>query len=1393
MRIAHIAVQRPVGVTMILVALLAVGLLSLQNVGLDLLPRMEIPLGTVIVVYPGADPQSVEEALTNPLESTLATLPGLERLRSYSLENAAVVVIEFAMDTDLDRAFQSVQSALSRVETLLPPQAYRPVLLRLDPSQLNLMTVAVFGPTDPVELTRRIDARVLPALQQVPGVGSATATGVVREEVAVEYDSERLAELGITPALLQQVLAYQNVVVPAGTLEDESTRRLVRAGRRITSIEELKEQPISLRPATEIASDLGFLALAQALPVRLADVATVERRPQPHDGLTLVNGEPAALVSLIKQSGENTVVVSRRVRAALAQLAADDELGLTFHVVYDQADLIRNSLANVAQAAAWGALLAVGVLLLFLRSLGPVAVVGAAIPLSAVAAVALLHATGTTLNLMSLGGLALAAGMLVDNAIVAIENIIRHREMGKSPRDAAAEGAGEIGTALAASTLTTLVVFLPIATVKSLIGQLFRDLAIAVSAAIFASLVVALTVVPAAASRWLGSRFGRRRTSSAQNAHGRAIRLPAAAEAAATAEETFGGERPGAAYQALYRRLLTAWLRRRWLTAAGLLITVALLFLLPGRLGTLFLPPMDGGVVQVRITLPPGMTTAGAHALVRHYDAAIRALPDVERVTAVLADRSNAESILSNPSAARGQAQFIVALKPREERRRTAAEIAAEIATIPPVAGEQVAIQPDRIAAALGDDYFPGVTVHVTGVDLERLEELAAEAASRLAAAPGFRNVRTSLSPPEPELFYRVSDRSFQGVLAGGEPLTAGQVGLALRNHLSGIVATHLLIDGVRLPVVLRPEPGEIESVAAVGSMRIPGSQLRSASGAPGTGRPILERIAVVEQVEGPRSIEHLNRARLVVIQAELDGLSLSAGKQAAMDVLSHIEVPPGYTLRIAGIHQVIESARGEMLQILCLAILFVYVVMAVLFESWSQPLLLMLAVPLALAGALGSLYLAGLPLSVPAGVGLVLLAGIAVNNGIVMIDLINQLRRQGMPLDQAVIAGCTARLRPILMTAATTLFGLLPLALARGDGSEFQIPMAIAVCGGLVYSTLLLLFLLPGMLLFFDPPARPRRAPLRALGLTAFIPLALAAWSPPASAERVDPAPASGKWQIEAAATLVTQGDTPRLALGAGLVRRSFSSETSLRLAAGAREAQPFLASVHGLLHYRFGPTAVDLTYESDQWLQPYRGHETLLSAGVRAPHWAGRAWVARANLQPGVHPWTGRVTPAWNGWQAGLWMESPLTERIYWQRSAVAYWEITRPPTWVVSAGPTYTTPIAHGSLEGGLILRQGAYRPVLRLGARLFPLFAGEVELYAAPLSGPALAGWPLFSAGYRGPAGAADVHARVDVGSRDAPYAWRVHVQLEPFEKPYALLATWSRGARWEGAVGVRLSF
>ncbi len=1387
MKLTRLAVGRPVGVTMCVFAFLLLSAIAFQNIGLDLLPNLELPIAAIAVVSPGADPATIETTLTAPIEDAVSGVSGIQRIRSMSMENVSLVLVDFEWGSNMDASMRDLQTSLNTVAPLFPTEATAPIVMQTDPSQWPLMIVSVSGTGDIVELTRQVEQYVLPRLQGLPGVASVEILGGAHEEISVRYDSDALQAHNVTPTLLYQILRFQNTVVPAGAITEDGQRYQVRAGRQILTLDDLRSQPIAQRQATQSPA-LGLFGLGQSLPVQLREVADVGVERTPEAGATRINGSEAVLLRVLKASGANTVTVADRIRAEASAIQRTGDTGLTFDVITDQAELIRDSLRNVATSALIGGALAVAVLFFFLRSVTSLLVIAVAIPLSLVGVGTALYFAGVTLNLMSLGGLAISVGMLVDNAIVVLENMARHRALGKTASEAAADGGSEVGAAIVAATLTSLVVFIPLTFVKDLTGQLFKDLALTVSASLTISLIVALTVVPAAYARWEGRRKGVRHHRRSAAFESPVSIPPGLPEAAATsiglvelpADAPASNQASMSALQRFYARTLRAWLARRWLgpIVAGLMV-VALIVLPLGHPWT-FLPEMDGGLITVSLSLPPGSPLSETLEVVQAYEQAIEKIPDVKTVLAAVGDQGSQTVLSLVQLLGAHEASLTLVLAPHSERAMSANEIAHEISRIRIREDVSVTVHADRTAAALGDDYFPGVTLHLTGPDLDSLRSASETIVARLENIPGLSKVATSLGDPQPELLFRVTDRSFQGILAGGEPLTAGQVGLALRNHMTGMVATHIVHEGARLPVVLRPGSDEVDTSGALQEFRVPGAALGGAGA-----RPILGRIADTVEIEGPVTVDRLNRQRLLTIRAELDGIGLAQGRALVVQALEGITLPPGVSAEIGGIHRVIDETVSQMAAVLLIGVLLVYAVMATQFESLKQPLILMLTVPLALVGAVAALRLVGQPFSVPAAIGLIVLVGISVNNGIVMIDYINRLRKEGFSPLEAVVQGSVVRLRPILMTAVTTFLGLIPLALSRGQGSEFQLPLAIALIGGLVTSTTLTLFVLPSILMI-TTSRRSLRPVLTLLALCAIV--ALAAPGDARASESV--------WSHDAmVGAIVSDHDSPTYLLGAGTGANFGAARLSASVAGGIEARAPLVIGLQSSLQVPATSDRVELFASADVWLRPAPAHESTIWVGWAGAESHGRLGLAHSAGVRTVHPWSGRVPLSDVGtWEASFHLEEPPGTSIAWDRDLHVWFTENQPPRWLLMNGVTARAEdVIQARARAGLLLQSGKYVPLFVIDTLVTLLPRGEVELTIGPHSGAVPLGWPAFGVGYRGRIGGFDVTSRAELGAAQSGFKRRGYVAVQRFGNPYALQFAWTEMDSVTGTVSLHISF
>lgn len=1058
MKLQHFSVRRPVTVMMCLVATLVIGLVAFNGLGVDLLPSVEYPTLAIVTLYPNADPESVEHDVTQPIERALSTVSGLKALESTSMEHVSLVMATMDWGSDLGEAFEQINALLSVASLTLPSDAQRPIVAKLDTSQLPVMTIGVTGEGDLAALTARVEEAVVPVLERLTGVAQVSLLGGAHKQIAIYYDTQALRSALLTPLDLQTMLQLQNAVVPVGSMVvsqqelglkgDALTRYPIRVGDTIDSLDELRDLPISISEAKGPADSFGLSSLIPPQPVRLGDVATVVEETQSAEGFTRVNGEPAVVIRVFKQSGENTVDVSRRVNAMIEQLNAQPGLGLELYVVTDQAEFIDASIANLAKSALQGAVLALGVLLLFLRSVRDLIVIGISIPLSFLVALILMYFGDLTLNLMTLGGLAIAVGMLVDNAIVVLENIFRLRSEGLDRIKASIQGASEMAGAVTASTLTNVVVFVPLIFLRSLAGYLFKDLALTITLAMLASLLVSLTVVPMLAAH-LPESFGRRVQRKGKGADH-------------NDEESGGGFLRKV--QDAYGRLLRPVVARPLHSLAVLGISLMALLFLPGLLQVGFVPEMDGGMVTVALTLPPGTPVTETDAVVRDFEAFLAAVPEV-RLTSVQVGSQGGNDYLSLiQDTPVNQATITALLTPAAERSRSAHEVAEALrASLPVPEGGRVRISADRAVDALGDDFSLGLTLEVIGPEWEVLRQLSDHITAHLRETPGLVDVNSTAEATQPVLFYEVNR-----IQAARALMATGQVGLTLRVGMNGLEATTLHGAGGSVPVVIKPNPDELQDMAALESYRLFTLQKDE------DGVPNVVRFGAVTSpespvvAEAPRTIQHIDRQRVVIVKAQLDGLDLGSARRAAEEIIGAMDLPAGYEVRLAGIHATLDESLGELWVALGLSVLFVYMVMAAQFESLRSPLIVMITVPLAGVGAFLALWLSGQQLNVPAFMGLITLVGVAVNNGIVLVDTINRLRRDGIAVDEAILTAARIRLRPILMTALTTILGLIPLAFSWGEGSEIQVPLAMSTMGGLITSTLLTLFLVPALYRLF-------------------------------------------------------------------------------------------------------------------------------------------------------------------------------------------------------------------------------------------------------------------------------------------------------------------------------------
>jgi hydrophobe/amphiphile efflux-1 (HAE1) family protein len=1021
------AIGRPIGTLMLASVVLVLGGFYLSRLPLDLLPSIVYPQVRAGLTYPGVEPEVLEEIVAKPMETALAVTEGVTRIETDISEGRVGVNLHFEYGTNIDLALQDASKNLDRVRAQLPQDANPPTIFKFDPSQIPVYEVAFSSETrDLIDLRRWVEDRLRPQLLTIQGVASVDVTGGLTREVQVVLDQERLRSYGLSVSQVIDALRAGNQDVAAGRVASETREVVGKTAGKFRSVADIQQLVIPLRdgsriPLSEIAA-IGDTNREQRLWVRL-------------------DGVPAVRVTIRKQPDANTVAVSDGVDAKLGQLSRgsffpDD---IHYRTTENQAGFIRNSVRSVSNAAVAGALLAMLVVLLFLGSVRKTFVIGLGIPIAILATFVMMGIGGLTLNIMSLGGLALGVGLLIDNSIVMLENIFRrYKEKGGDPEEAAHEGAGEVQTAVVAATSTNLAAVIPFLLISGLSALLFRELILTISFAIIASLAVALTLVPMLSAQLAKVRF----TSGLSET--RFLR---------------GFDRGVGTLRNGYRRMAPGMLRFRWLVLAGAVAAFFSVFPLMERLGNEFLPQVDDGGVSVMITLPPGTAPQETNRIALEIERMAREMPHVEHVfasaggmffggsTAEIGGRGSVNVRLTSPSR-RGMSadEWVGQMQAKINERG--------------FAGARIFVRPPRIRGLRTSSAGADVALTIQGDNLTELQRIADEVMTRVRDVPGLEGVQPSTEEASPTVAIEL-DRERASYLG----LNVAAVGQTLRTALDGTIATRYTEGNrefdvrVMLPRERFTSPEELESVALF-------------PGAGGAAPIYLRDVARVYSTLGPTSIARENQNRILRITGDVISEVASVGQvnNSIRERLADLQLPDGYGIIYGGEEEAIRENNRQLLIVVLLAIFLVFVVLAVQYESLVNPFVILLAIPLSLVGVGLGLWVSGTPLSAPVLLGVILLAGIVVNNAILLVEYIEQNRRdRGVPMLEAVVDAGAVRLRPILMTTLTTMFGMMPLALGLGEGSELMRPLAVAMVGGLSLSMLLTLFVVPSAYVIFN------------------------------------------------------------------------------------------------------------------------------------------------------------------------------------------------------------------------------------------------------------------------------------------------------------------------------------
>ena len=1039
MKLIDFSTSRRVTVAMLMVAVIAFGLVGFSRLAVNLLPDITYPTITVRTEYPGVAPQEVERLISEPVEGLVGVVKDVIRVSSVSRPGLSDVVVEFAWGTDMDFASLYIREKLDLAQ--LPREALKPMLLRFDPSLDPIMRVALYGGASLMELRRLAEERLRLDLESLEGVAAVRVEGGLEEEIQVEVETARLAHLGIPISQVTSRLEAENVNLTGGLLKDGDAEFLVRTLNEFQGVDEIGDI---------VVGQIGRASLT------LNDVGRVRRGHRERDVIVRIDGREGVEIAIFKEGDANTVQVSQAVREGLEAFQQENENlleGSRMEVVFDQATFIQQAVDQVLYTAILGGILAIIVLYLFLSDLKSTSIISLSIPISVVATFFLMFSFDVSLNIMSLGGLALGVGMLVDNSIVVLESVQRYREKGLAALEAARKGSSEVGGAVIAATLTTTCVFFPIVFVEGVAGQLFKDQALTVTFSLLASLLVALMLIPMLSSLSLHRMLAEEDT----RAPGRLVRGPAfllrglrrvvgiLGWGAGLLFRPLGGSF-SAGYGFLYRgypKVLSWALGHRVVVLLGFVLVAALILYQARTLGLELIPEMSQGEFLVDLEWPAGTPLEGTARQVAAIEPGVRALDGVGTLFATVG--ASGESGGYSDEKKEHMAQLHIRLGPGSSRE--------DEVRVMELVRQHLGAVPDLDYKFSRPSYFSFRTpaeVEISGYSLETLRLLAEEVGERLAPIRGLVDVQSSAAGGQPEIQV-VFDR--QRVAEIGTTIQA--IGELLRNELQGDVATELTRQDRKIDIRVQAHEDERRDLADLKQLIV----------SPAT-YPVpvpLEAVATVQVVEGPAEIRRLDQERVAVVGANLSGRDLGSVVRDIEAAVADIPLPEGFSIEMGGQNEEMVRSFDSMKFALGLAVFLVYLVMASQFESLLHPLVIMCTIPLGLVGSALGLLLTGQTISVVVLIGLIMLAGIVVNNAIVLVDFINHLRRnEGLAKLDAVVQAGTLRFRPILMTTSTTVLGLLPMALGLGEGAEIRAPMAITVIGGLLFSTVLTLVVIP-------------------------------------------------------------------------------------------------------------------------------------------------------------------------------------------------------------------------------------------------------------------------------------------------------------------------------------------
>lgn len=1018
---SKLCIRKPVTTIMVTLMVFIAGIVSYFNLDQALMPDMDLPIAVVMTTYVGASPEEIEELISKPMEESLGSIANVDTVTSYSSTNSSMVLLQFVDGTDIDMAAVDMRDKIDQMKSTLPDAAGDPMVIKMD---INAMPITIGVKAENMDLESLNDLledNVVNRLERIEGVASVSLSGGITNEVRITVDPVKLAGYGLTTSTLSGLLAAENMNLPSGDLTQGNTTVAVRTIGEFTSVQEINNLPIPTSTGAVI---------------HLSDVARVEQVEADRDSFTYINGEKGILLSVDKQSTANLVKVSQSLKDEIAKLQRDYP-ELEIDMLSDTSDYIEMSLSNITETALLAAVIAFFVLLLFLKNAVTAGIIAVSIPTSIMATFALMHVTDINMNMISMGGVAIGIGMLVDNSVVVLDSIYQYYERGYTAAESAEIGAKEVSMAIIASTLTTVAVFLPMALIGGTTGAMMKNLSFTIMYALIASVVVALTFVPMACALLLKRET---KTFVWKN-----LKFLSFLDRWEGAIDTLSRK---------YEKLLKWALRHRKKTVLTVLLVFILSLCSIPLAGMDFMASMDEGVATISVDLPNGTDLDTTEETTLEVLYRLQDIPEADVVYAnvgsgMLSSGTNSASITMN-------------LVDAKDRKRSTEEVCDDIEKLlADIPGADITVSSSD--SAMGSLASADVTMNVYGYDAATLVDVEDELIDKLSQVDGLSDVEGSTGDTVPEAKVTI-DRA----KASQYGITTASVAGALSTAISGSTATQYKLDGTEIDVVIRYDTNSVNYLTDLNNLTV--------TSAYGTQVPLSD-VATITMDESATTIMRENQKNYITISANADNMSTSEAQKLVEKAMADIELPDGCTYQFSGMMEKMNDTFRSLEIAMVVAVLLVYMIMASQFESLRYPFIVMFSMPLAITGAIIGLLITGNTITMPAMMGFVMLIGMVVNNGIVLVDYTNQLMDRGMNCYDALTSAGPRRLRPILMTTLTTVLGMVPMALATSEGSEMMQALAIAVIFGLTLSTVVTLIFIPVLYMWMNERKRKSNA----------------------------------------------------------------------------------------------------------------------------------------------------------------------------------------------------------------------------------------------------------------------------------------------------------------------------